>query len=459
VYTDANIAASPLRIVLPVHHFLPAHTAGAELYTAKLAHQLRARGHDVEVVTVESAARGAAGELSEEVDVYDGIPVHRLSFNLDATPERDHWLFDNPLLGAWFDRYCREVRPDLIHFQAGYLLGVAPIFAAAANHIPTVLTLHDYWFICPRHTLLRGDGALCAEVPADPAVCAWCNTLMKRRYQVMDRLTNGAVGEQVARFDLLSKRDLMAHRRARLAAALARVDALIAPSDFMTQMMADVVDRSRIEVIRFGFDQARPLRAAAPAEGAGLRIGFIGQVNEHKGVHLLVEAFRRVQSPQPLTLEIYGNIPNPDYRQRLARLAGNDPRIHFHGRYENARVADILASLTVCVAPSTWYENSPLAIQEAQVAQVPVITAALGGMQELVEDGVNGLHFTPRSVDNLAVQLQRLVDESGLLARLQQGAGAKQFRSVGQELDDIERVYRRVLAHKQERLVSIRHIT
>jgi glycosyltransferase involved in cell wall biosynthesis len=446
VYTDVNIAASPLRILLPVHHFLPNHTAGAELYTAKLAHQLRARGHDVEVVTIESATRGAAGELIEEVDVHDDIPVHRLSFNLDATPDRERWLFDNPLLGAWFDRYCREARPDLIHFQAGYLLGVAPIFAAAANHISTVLTLHDYWFICPRHTLLRGDGSLCAEVPADPAVCAWCNTLMKRRYQVMDRLTNGAVGEQVVRFDLQSKRDLMAHRRARLAAALARVDALVSPSHFMAHMMAGVVDPSRIEVIRFGFDQARAVHSMPSAPGAGLRFGFIGQVNEHKGVHLLVEAFRRLQSPQPLTLEIYGNIPNSDYRQRLERLAGNDPRIHFHGRYENARVADILASFTVCVAPSTWYENSPIAIQEAQVAQVPVITAAFGGMQELVDDGVNGLHFTPRSADNLAVQLQRLVDDPALLVRMQQGARAKRIRSIPQELDDIERVYRRVLA-------------
>lgn len=459
MFTDVNFAADPLRILLPVHHFLPQHAAGAELYTAKLAHRLQARGYAVEVVCIESTTEGAAGELCETTDAYAGIPVHRLSFNLDAAPDRDGWLFDNPLLGTWFDHYCRENHPDLIHFQAGYLLGVAPIFAAAAHHIPTVLTLHDYWFLCPRHTLLRGDGSLCEEAPADPAVCAWCNTLMKRRYQVMDWLSNGALGDQVAHFDLLGKRDRLADRRQRLAAALAQVDAIISPSEFMAQMMASVVDRNRIEVIRFGFDQERTAQTAVAMPGDALRIGFIGQVNEHKGVHLLIEAFRRLHARRPLTLEIYGNIPIPAYRRKLEQLANGDRRIHFHGRYENARVAEILTALTVCVAPSTWYENSPVAIQEAQAAQVPVITAALGGMQELVEDGVNGLHFTPRSVEHLAAQLQRLVDEPQLLARLQAGARAKRMRSVVQELDDIELVYRRVLAQPEARLTPIHQAT
>lgn len=459
MFTDVNFAADPLRILLPVHHFLPQHSAGAELYTAKLAHRLQARGCAVEVVCIESTTEGAAGELRQTTDSYAGIPVHRLSFNLDAAPDRESWLFENPLLGEWFDGYCRTERPDLIHFQAGYLLGVAPIFAAAAHHIPTVLTLHDYWFLCPRHTLLRGDGSLCVEPPADPAVCAWCNTLMKRRYQVMDWVSHGALGAQVAHFDLLGKRGLLTHRRQRMAEALAQVNAIISPSDFMAQMMASVVDRSRIEVIRFGFDQGCPAQVATATPGDALRIGFIGQVNEHKGVHLLVEAFRRLHATRPLTLEIYGNIPIPAYRRKLEQLANGDPRIHFHGRYGNTHVADILATLTVCVAPSTWYENSPIAIQEAQAAQVPVITAALGGMQELVEDGVNGLHFTPRSVEHLAAQLQRIVDEPELLARLQAGARAKRMRSVVQELDDIELVYRRVVAQPEARLTPIHQAT
>lgn len=437
-----------MKIVLPIHHFLPTHSAGAEQYTARLAQNLRARGHNVEVIAIESTTHGGDGQIQVDSTPYHDIPVHRLHFNLDALPDRERNLFDNSYLGDWFSHYFERARPDLVHFQAGYLLGVAPLLAAHTSRIASLLTLHDYWFVCPRFTLLRGDGSLCTEIPQDPAACAWCNLLMQRRYQLLDRVTAGQVGRTVTRTDLLGQRALMTSRRQKLAAALKQVDAILSPSNFLADMVADVVDRRRIEVVRFGFEAPPRSPTASPAPASGLRIGFIGQVNEHKGVHLLVEAFRRLNASLPLTLDIHGNIPVDAYRQRLARLANADPRIHFHGRYENRRVADILASFTVCVAPSIWYENSPIAIQEAQVAQVPVITAALGGMQELVQDGVNGLHFAPRSAASLAAQLQRLVDDPALLARLQAGARSTRIRAVDDELDDLERIYRRVLASR-----------
>jgi len=446
VHTNIVAVESPLRILLPVHHFLPHHAAGTELYTAKLARQLCQRGYQVEIVTIDSTTRGSAGELIEEVAEYDEIPVHRLSFNLDAAPDRDRWLFDNPLLGAWFERYFQTTKPDLVHFQGGYLLGVAPILAARASGVPSVLTLHDYWFLCPRHTLLRGDNTLCPEVPTDPAVCVWCNALMKRRYQVADRLSKGAAGESAARLDFFGKRQTLTSRRACIADALSGIGAIISPSAFMASIMKDVVDLRQIDVVRFGFEPADRESVPAFTQRDELRVGFIGQVNEHKGVHLLVEAFRRLRSTRPLRLDIYGNIPMPAYRQRLERLANGDSRIHFHGRFENAQVANILASFMVCVAPSIWYENSPIAIQEAQNARVPVITAALGGMQELVQDGVNGLHFVARSTDSLAAQLQRLLDEPDLLSRLQEGARATQTRSLSDEMDAIEALYQRVMS-------------
>lgn len=440
---DANFVAFPRKVILPVHHYLPQHTAGAELYTAKLARHLQSRGYSVEIVTIDSTSHGVAGELHSDTTVHDGIPVHRLSFNLDQTPHRELWLFDNPLLGSWFEHRFRLNKPDIVHFQAGYLLGVAPIFAANGCGIPSVLTLHDYWFLCPRHTLLRGDGSLCSEVPEDPTMCAWCNALMKRRYRLVNRLSNGSMGDGISY--LFDRHNLMALRRQRLSSALGLVDAIISPSDFLAGMMQSVVERSRIEVVRFGFELERYVQPPPRAAGDPFRIGFIGQVNEHKGVHLLVEAFRRLTSTVPLALDIYGNIPSPVYRQKLERLASGDGRIHFHGRFDNSCVAEILSSFTLCAAPSTWYENSPIAIQEAQIARVPVVTAALGGMEELVAHGVNGLHFSPGSVESLAQQLQRVIDDPILFATLQAGAQQKQIRSIDDEMDDIEDIYHRIL--------------
>lgn len=433
-----------MNILLPVHHFLPTYRAGAEMYTAKLARRLRARGHVVEIAAIESIERGGVNELIVEQDTYDGGTVHRLSFNLAAAPDRDRWLFDNPLLGEWFDRYFREHRPDVVHFQAGYLLGVAPIFAAKANQIPSVLTLHDYWFLCPRHTLLRGDGAICEEIPVEPAACVWCNRLMQRRYQWLDRITIGQAGKLAAQNDLFQQRSVIQTRRHRIVEVLDQVDAILSPSYFLARVMESIVPPGRIEVLRFGLDRPDGNQQTTTVETDGLCFGYIGQVAEHKGVHLLIEAFRSLRASAPVRLDIYGGASVPAYQQRLERIANGDRRIRFHGRFDNHAVYEILASFSVLVAPSIWYENSPLVIQEAQAAHVPVITAALGGMQELVDDHVNGLLFEPGSVESLTAQLQRLIDQPQLLQTLQNGAQQTLLRSVVDEIDDLEAIYARI---------------
>ncbi|HWQ12422.1 MAG TPA: glycosyltransferase family 4 protein [Roseiflexaceae bacterium] len=435
-----------MKIVLPVHHFPPRFSAGAELYTLRLARGLQQHGHDVEVVAIDSIAEGRIGDLRAMHDTYQGVPVWRLSFNLLDAPERRRWDFDNPLLGDWFSGYLLRSRPDIVHFQAGYLLGVAPLRAVAAAGIPSVLTLHDYWFLCPRTTLLRGDGTLCQQVPDDPSGCVWCRCTEQRRYQLADRLTAGLAGQVARRLVLGEQTDIIAERREHLRAALALPAVLIAPSHFLARQFAPLSDPARLLVLRYGLDTARyRVHAPPPADGT-LRIGYTGQIAPHKGVHLLVEAFRALRTAsRPAELHIYGGLePRPDYAAQLRRIARDDPRVLFHGRYDHEHLPAILSELDVTVTPSTWYENSPLAIMEAHAAGTPVITAALGGMAELVRDGIDGLHFTPGDAADLARQLQRLVDEPQFLRQLR--AGVRPPRSAEDELTELLDIYDSVVA-------------
>ena len=178
-----------MKIVLPVHHFPPRYSAGAELYTFRLARWLQSHGHRVEVVCVEAIDQGAPDELHATADRYEGIPVWRLAFNLGSEENSARVHYDNPLPGEWFADYLQRARPDLVHFQAGYLIGVASMEATAAAGIPMALTLHDYWYLCPRISLQRGDGSLCETIPDDPAGCAWCMLLEKRRFRLADRMS------------------------------------------------------------------------------------------------------------------------------------------------------------------------------------------------------------------------------------------------------------------------------
>jgi glycosyltransferase involved in cell wall biosynthesis len=87
-------------------------------------------------------------------------------------------------------------------------------------------------------------------------------------------------------------------------------------------------------------------------------------------------------------------------------------------------VGEILAGLDMVVVPSIWYENSPLTIQEAFIARVPVITANEGGMAELVRDGIDGLHFRLGDAADLRRKLRYVATHPDVLERLRDGIPA-----------------------------------
>ena len=436
-----------MKVVLPVHHFPPDYSSGAELYTLRLARWLIEHGHEAEVVCIRAIDRGRPDQLEAVRDVYEGVPVWRLSFDLMHAPQREVWTYDNPLLGEWFDQYLQHHRPDVVHFQAGYLLGIAPLRMAHQHKLPTMLTLHDYWFICPRHNLLRSDGTLCDPIPADPMGCAWCRFAERDGVRKINLYSGGLLEYIMRSVGLERQRELYADRRRRLAAAIRWADVVISLSKFLARRVRDTLGEGawEIKVSRCGLDLSRFAhlkRNSSPK----VRIGYIGQIAPHKGVHLLCEAFRRLRN-EDVELHIYGNLGAfPDYADRLRQLGEGDSRIRFHGFCSSKEVPQVLANFDVSVVPSVWFENSPAVILESLAAGTPVITSNIGGMAELVQDGIDGLHFAAGSADSLAHQLQRLLDEPDLLARLQRGAAASPTpRSIDDEMNELLAIYERAI--------------
>lgn len=85
--------------------------------------------------------------------------------------------------------------------------------------------------------------------------------------------------------------------------------------------------------------------------------------------------------------------------------------------------------------PFSREENAPLVIQEAQQCRVPVITAAFGGMGELVKDGVNGLTFEHRSADSLAQAMLKALRDP---LKMQTLGGAGYLHSKDGRIPSIE---------------------
>jgi glycosyltransferase involved in cell wall biosynthesis len=275
-----------MKIALITHHFPPNFRAGGEQYAFRLAQGLHQRGLTVEVVTIESITQGELRPRCETDDQY-GFPVHRLFFSLQHAPNQYEWSFRNPQLGDWVKQYLQQGQPDLVHVNSGYLLGGTVPEAAFALGLPTLLTLHDYWFICPEITLLQRNGRICHE-PVPATACVWCALSTKRRYRLPDQWLNGRVADAFVALNEISlfpplpgvtaRQDLVQERRRYLGQVFARFDRVISPSRFLLEKMAAYgLPIHHALHIPVGLDDTH-LPVAAAASTHPLRIGYLGQI-------------------------------------------------------------------------------------------------------------------------------------------------------------------------------------
>ena len=125
-----------------------------------------------------------------------------------------------------------------------------------------------------------------------------------------------------------------------------------------------------------------------------LRLSYIGQITEIKGVHVLLEAIQLLPEA-PLSCSIYGDLNNkfPKYVEKLRQIAGEDERIQFKGTFVQEQISGVFQNIDAIVVPSCWYENSPNVILEAFAHRTPVIASDLGALPELVVHEKNGLLF------------------------------------------------------------------
>ncbi len=292
--------------------------------------------------------------------------------------------------GGQLHQALAERRFQIIHLHHYLHVGIDLVLALKRwfPKAKLLLTLHDYWGPCVfEGRLLRASGELCSG--GDPEACDQC-------------LGGGRRGE-------------LAIRTLRLKRLFAEIDHLISPSFFLKQQYLDWgVETQKISVIEnLSAPDGSTLVPSHPAQTDALVVGFFGQVNPWKGVDVLIEAVQLArESGVDVQLEVNGSqLPEGEAK----------PGVQFNGSYEPHQLAERMARVDVVAMASTWYENSPMVIQEAFLHGRPVVAPHLGGMAEKIQDGQTGVLVRPSSAPALAEVMQRLVDQPELLVQLQQG--------------------------------------
>lgn len=425
---------------MATHHFPPRHTGGVEWITLHAARWLQSHGADVEIVCVEEILPGTSGEVLVRVDDEMGMRVHRLSipspFGM-ANFRQSYW---NERIRAWFSGLLENNRPDLIHLHSGYLLTVSPLAAAQQLGIPTVISLHDYWTVCPRIQLLHPDGTRCAG--PSPERCAWCLRTEQRRYREPDRLSGGLLSRwmekpAIARLLGASSVQQIKERQSTVRQVLQRCNAILAHARLVRDLILQTgVEEKRVLLSPYGLDtSAWPDPLPQKNTSDALRIGYLGNLIPTKGAAILVQAFRILKTSRQVELRIYGDLEkDPAFGRELQHLANGDERIHFLGRYENARVPYLMQDIDVLVVPSLWNETGPLVTLEGLGCHTPVVVSDIPNMVHQVRAEEDGLVFQTGNAASLAGQLERLATQPGLLEHLRNGI--QPVRTLDEQMQD-----------------------
>ncbi|MEO6595859.1 MAG: glycosyltransferase [Planctomycetota bacterium] len=443
-----------MKILLVVHQFLPRHITGTEQYVRALARSMRARGIDARVLAYEPLVQFDSPErlFIERDEELEGVPVRRIGVHHRQSPNPELRDYENPLAGRLLARCLDETAFDLVHVFHPRNLGSAAIEEPRLRSIPVVVHLMDFWWICPNYLLWRRDGSLCDGPPEGGAGCIPC----------LDPRLDAAIGERRIATETRSIGSLptppgnqgsssvrQAHallgREERLMSLLAKADRVVAPSRFL----ASIYERhglpaEKVVHLAYGLDPERfaamPPRKAVPGRPQ-LDIGYVGSISRHKGVHVLLEALQHVEAAD-VRVHLHGSRDSqPGFSEALVDGIA-DARVTFHGAFAPAQLGSVLAGLDLLVVPSLWYENTPFSVLEALNVGVPVVASNLGGIAEVVVEGVSGLLFPAGDAKALGALLTELASAPERLLELR----PPKPPSIDDNVTRLEQVYGEVLA-------------
>ncbi len=202
-------------------------------------------------------------------------------------------------------------------------------------------------------------------------------------------------------------------------------DRILAISEFVAREIRATVG-GQIEVVGGGVDPGLFHPLPSPPKVSS-RLVFFGRLVTEKGLWVLLHALEQLNSA--VRLEVVGEGPLHDEIESFLALSPLRGRVQLTGYVAQERLRDILIRSGLAVVPSIWQEPLGLVVLEAMACGLPVVSSAVGGIPEMITDGVNGLLVPPGDPDALARAIDRVVGDPSVYERLLAGVARTEIPS------------------------------
>lgn len=346
-------------------------TGGGTTFPNSIANKFSELGHSVWVIFAAGNHQSVTQKYYVEETTSNGVKLigiyNRKNPLLSASdPENE---INDPVVSEIYTKYLDKIKPDIVHFHnfLGLSFNIAKI--TKKHGYKSFFTPHNYHILDPKLYMIEGS--------LEP----WKN---------VDFFENSTLPEHYPDNDynlrLETSKDIISND----------IDLTFAVSNRQRELFIDFgINPDKITVINQiprwldAFLESKDIQKISQNKQIHkpLRIGYIGGLMSHKGVHNLIAASKFL-NPDEIEIIIYG-YGSSDYISMLENIDTN-LNVTFKGEYQSYELPEIETELDMVVLPSLWEDCAPLTISECLAMQLPVIAPNIGGFTDFISDGFNG---------------------------------------------------------------------
>ncbi len=346
---------------------------GSDAYWKSLSNLLRKNGHTVE----EYYSLGSDCASESDARVYPR--------NIDlAHPELSDVFkfFYNTEAANKLKKFVHNKDIDLAHLHIYYGKLTSSILGVLRQEgIPIVQTLHEYKIVCPVYTMFRDD-KVCYECAGN----RFFNGLL-------NRCNKGSLARSLA--------SLVESYISVLFGSQTKIDRYITVSDFQRQLISDMgFDTSKMTTIHNFIEDSN----FDPVDATAEYFLYFGRIEKIKGIDVIIQVARRLPNINFILAGDGAYLVEAKSKAKELKLEN----VTFVGRKSKAELSGLISKSFAVLVPSVWAETFGLVILEAFACARPVIVSRIGGMSEVVRDGIDGFLVEAGSVSALEEKVKYL---------------------------------------------------
>lgn len=341
------------------------------IYTMNVEKMLKEKGHEVAVFAMQYPE-------NEESEWTKYWPSNMTKLKAFTRP------FGDGEVKRKFGKLLDDFKPDVVHLNNIHTQ-LSPVIAKMAHErgIRVVWTLHDTKLVCPCYTCTR-DGKSCTECFTDKKSVI--------RHRCMPGGLPGAI---------IGYREIMKWNREALEEY---TDLFLPPSQFMMDTCVEGgYSTEKFRVLCNFIEVEKVPQMTQISQLKGDYYVYLGRVNEVKGVRTLCKAAALLNKK----LIVIGG---GELLLELQEAYKECKLIEFKGQMQWEEFMPILRGARFMVLPAEWSENNPLTVIESQSLGTPVLGARIGGIPELIEEGMSGMTFTSGDVEDLKERILKMFE-------------------------------------------------